>query len=390
MGQIGGLFGDSPDLYQRLDAARAALTRHLDGRKTLIVLDDVWDGGLARDFLIAGVDCRVVMTTRVTHLLRGGASVGVDNLDAAERLRLMGEALGVAADDLPPECAHIGALLGGHTLAVSLAAAWLAERGGASDAPALLTRLRRRAEGESPFRDLALREGDKNENLELCLSLSYDDLPDDLKRRYRALGVGAPDGTLDAALAGALWGDADDDDGREAVEDALAALARAGLALRAGDRYSQHPLLRAYARALLLRAGEAEATFGRYADHVIDASAAFDELPMERWGELDPLLPHVDFVGEELARLWADEAARDTWAARCANFANEIANYCFYHPDLLLVARADGLSTERLAWFEAGIAASARLGNPGRQSRLLYEMANMLDGWAARQKRWRG
>ena len=49
---IGTHFGDSPDLYTDLQTSRALVQKHLIGKRTLIVLDDVWGGKLNRRFFM--------------------------------------------------------------------------------------------------------------------------------------------------------------------------------------------------------------------------------------------------------------------------------------------------------------------------------------------------
>ena len=89
---------------------------------------------------------------------------------------------------------------------MSLAAAQLNNRG-IDYAERLLKRLQK----DKYFdKMLKLDENDKNLNLELCLRLSYEDLGADLQRRFRQTGIVAPDGTMDEALAMAVWGDTDD------------------------------------------------------------------------------------------------------------------------------------------------------------------------------------
>src|SRR5690606_20615392 len=138
-----------------------------------------------------------------------------------------------------PECTGIVEMLGGHTLAVAIAAAQLSERG-LDFTPNLLERLHKRRDGDNPFWDLDMSDDDKNQNLELCLSLSYDDLSDDLKRRFRLVGVFASEGVCGRAAAMAVWGDADEHDAGDSLND----LSRAALLQVEAGRYSQHGLLR--------------------------------------------------------------------------------------------------------------------------------------------------
>jgi hypothetical protein len=107
------------------------------------------------------------------------------------------------------------------------------------------------------FKHLDLSKSDKNANLELSLALSYNDLDDHDKRRFRALGVFATNSTFPLAALDAVW------ELQDAFMEAQT-LVDAGLLERADERYSQHPLLRAYARALLMRENELNAVLRRH------------------------------------------------------------------------------------------------------------------------------
>jgi tetratricopeptide (TPR) repeat protein len=258
---VGVHFGDSRDNYQDDRDGALSLSRLLKDKRALLVLDDVWDHGLVERFPVTGTACRLLITTRSGALASRvqGADVKLGLLSPGEGARLMAARAGGSADD--PDYKAITALLGGHTLAVALAANQIAE-GYAESAAEMLRLLGKRAEGGEPFKDLAVDEDDKDLNLARSLSLSYDNLkPDDLKRRFRATGVFALEGTFDLAALAAVWGDADPDDARGPLMKLVGAglLDEAALAEGGERRYSQHRLLRAYARALLHDPKEAEA-----------------------------------------------------------------------------------------------------------------------------------
>jgi hypothetical protein len=61
---VGACFNDNLDYYQRLDTARARLQFHLSGKRTLFILDDVWQEGIVEAFSLAGVDCRLLVTSQ--------------------------------------------------------------------------------------------------------------------------------------------------------------------------------------------------------------------------------------------------------------------------------------------------------------------------------------
>ncbi len=273
-GKLRAAVGGAPDDFNDLDNARASFARHLHGRKTLIVLDDVWDETLVAPFRVGGEDHRLLITTRQKGLVHnlGIQPQAVDRLTADEGLRLLRERSGRTGMD-EADLTQIVDTFGGHALALGIAGAWLARNPARSPAD-LSARLAQRPD----FRDLKLNATDKNLNLELALNLSYDPLPPAQQAYFRALGVMAGEASFDRSAAAALWGLTDALD----ADDALAALRDAGLLEEGADgRCTQHPLLRAYARALLDAAGETAAAqvrhFAHYAALHGDANANNNE-----------------------------------------------------------------------------------------------------------------
>src|SRR5690606_31424192 len=132
---------------------------------------------------------------------------------------------------------------------------------------------------------------------------------------------------------------------------------------KATAHYQQHGLLRAYARALLMKHGELEATFGRYADVVIEQSEQFRALPREEWGQLNPLQPHVHEVGDELVRRWQAvdaESVDDALLNRCGDFAWAVTRYVNHRPQ---VVQIDGQTELRgMRWLEMGLSAYRKQG----------------------------
>lgn len=212
--------GGASDDYRDIVSARQAFAAHLHGKKTLIVLDDVWDVSVAKAFQFGGVDARTLLTTRQKRIVEalGANAHAVDKLTEAEALKLLRTRAGRDLDE--NDARQVVALLDGHTLAVALAGAWL-HKNAKKPAADLLKRLQTRPD----FRDLKLDKNDRNLNLERSLRLSYDDLPKAARGHFRAMGVVAPTSTIGAAALGALWGIEDTLD----AEDALTVLLDAGL-----------------------------------------------------------------------------------------------------------------------------------------------------------------
>jgi tetratricopeptide (TPR) repeat protein len=320
----------------------------------------VWDYKIVEQFPVDGTACRLLVTTRSSALAVkiDGADIRLDLLTPEEGAALIARHAGGSESD--PVYIQIARTLGGHTLAIAIAGRQIANQY-ADNAADLLRML---TTGSNPFAHLVLSHDDKNENLELSLSLSYNGLSDDLKRRFRFTGVIALESTFDRAMLAALWGDSDSDDARAPIN----TLVDAGLLERADDgRLYQHRLLRAYSHALLVKTDEFDAAFGAYADYVIAQCAQFDALPPEEWAVLDPLLPHVREVGDTLVTLYtASNEPNETLVQRAGDFAYAVTQYVARRPQI-----ADTpMEPKRLGldWLEMGLNVSRQTQNPKREA----------------------
>jgi tetratricopeptide (TPR) repeat protein len=364
--------------------------------RVLVVLDDVWDSGREAARLIKRAcpdHATILITTR-------SENVAVDLGAAAESLAYLtpDEAAAMLRTYLPaaPEDAlrRLGKALGGHALALELAARRIhkEKRPGESEAQRverLLSAYEQGIPSASPFADLKLEQGEKKEdNLTRSLFLSYETLSPDDQRRFRALGVLAYDAPFDAELLAALW-----ELPLEEVYTCANDLRLLSLLDMDDSGYRQHGLLRAYARALLEKEDETAAAFNRYADHTIQIAAQFKTLPPEDWAQLDPHLPHIHAVGDELVKRFNhavgepefgrglarqtqgkarlaptatddDDDPATALTHRTENFANNITRYL-----------ANRREVRRLEWLEMGLAASRQTGNQGRESLFLNELA---------------
>ena len=179
-------------------------------------------------------------------------------------------------------------LLEGLPLALELAARRCDE--GAEDLPWLLGQLQ-----SKPMLGVLTLPGraSRETSVEYTLSLSLQGLDADFVRRFRALGVFAP-APFDLPALAAVWQDEDLDLAKEAARQLVrrALLQRGEERLPAGAApehlvYVQHALLRAYALALALAAGEAEEAAGRHAAH-------FAALPDQSWQQGELFWPQVE------------------------------------------------------------------------------------------------
>jgi tetratricopeptide (TPR) repeat protein len=358
---IGTSFGDAAEHYDSLQNARVRVQNHLRGKRSLIVLDDVWAEGLVDQFSWAGVDCRLLVTTRSKNLVDHPQQIA--KLGADEGLRLLAtlfDPLNPKIDMLTADHRAIVTLLDGYTLAITIAGKWLMKYG-QGRAAAYLARLKA---GESDlFKQLDLSKSDKNANLELSLSLSYNDLEPDDQQRFRALGVFAAGSSFSLAALDAVWGTTDGFIEAQRLVDA--GLLEAVKGAYDDDRYSQHSLLRSYARALLAKAGETDSLFGRYADYYIQLAQDFRQVPPEHWGYLDDDVPQIQAAGDELViRIEAGQS--DQWERGLA-FASNITTY--------LARRRE---VRRVEWLEMGLKAARSLHQRGTGDQELYKRREVL------------
>jgi len=268
-------FGDSRDNYITEQDGRVALSHILRDRAALLVLDDVWDHRIVDCFPVENSACRVLITTRSGGLAAkiDGADIRLGLLTPDEGAALIAKRIGGSPTDATYQ--KISEKLGGHTLAVTLAAAQIA--GGYADSAVDMLRLLTKR--DNLFAHLRVGEDDKNENLELSLSRSYAVLSEDMKRRFRTLGIFALEGTFDRAALAGLWGDTDEDDARGPIKTLLDAnlLEESGSTIsgEGKKRYRQHRLLRIYAQALLEEVQETAEVFKQYRRHYIQQALRY-------------------------------------------------------------------------------------------------------------------
>ena len=361
--------------------------------RVLVVLDDVWDNGLDTARLLAEHACpthaTVLITSRSEQLAANlhATSTRLDRMTPDDAAKMLADYLhGADTANLRA----LGAVLDGHALALELASRRVEIAAGRPGATlntaltALTAQYRTGIADGTPFKDLHLAPGEQREdNLTLALSYSYDDLQPDDRTRFRALGVLAFDAPFDAALLAALW-----DVDAANVDDHADKLRLLSLIETDGDAYRQHPLLRSYARALLTDHGELDAAFNRYADHVIEQAEQFDTLQLEQWHTLDPLLPHVEAVGDELTARWealTPSAPPDGGVIqRCGDFAWNVTRYVNYRRQM--IETANGRTLRGLNWLETGLAVYRAQGDQSREATTLTNIGSVWDALGEKRK----
>ncbi|MBI5957524.1 MAG: tetratricopeptide repeat protein, partial [Chloroflexi bacterium] len=368
---------------QRLDGVIDEKCETCEPPRVLVVLDDVWDNGLeaARTLRLACPEHTTVLITTRSENVAVNLNAKAKSLaymtpdEAVEMLALH------LAEAATGTLRRLGFALGGHALAMELAARRIRKekRPGETDEQKLERCVREYETGipaGSPFDGLKLEQGDKKEdNLTRSLAYSYDSLSEDDQKRFRALGILAHDVPFDAALLAALW-----ELPLDAVYDQADHLRLLSLLETDENYYRQHPLLRAYARALLETTGESGEVFNRYADHIIYVTRQFRQLPVDQWHTLTPQLPHIHLVGDVLAqRCLIPATLDDTLMARVGEFSWNTMRYLNRRPEALFVEVGSQREPQRINWFEMGLKVWRGANNPEREAATLNNIGGAWD-----------
>ncbi|MCD4687064.1 MAG: tetratricopeptide repeat protein, partial [Anaerolineae bacterium] len=298
---------DPADITPELVTAWLADDTVRPGR-ILALLDDVWHDAPARalkNVLPPGSAC--IVTTRNREMRLGGRIFDLDRLTPDDALALLHDRLGKLDDEQEKAARKLITALGGHALALEIAADKLIVDG-VDQLPHYVQDVLATLQTDNPLgileRDFA--DTPREKAVEATLKLSYDVLTEGQQRRFRALGAFPQEIDYRDASVYAVWDvDQDDADALKAARDDLLALFRLGLLQKntASGRYSQHAVLTVYARALAQRASEWIGDLARYIEHVIyDIMDQFHELPQEQWN--DTILvdrEHIHFVGDMIA-----------------------------------------------------------------------------------------
>ncbi|MFD7583653.1 tetratricopeptide repeat protein, partial [Kitasatospora sp. NPDC059817] len=297
---FGGGLGGRPDgVPEGLDARSALFRSVVDGRRLLLVLDNVHDTAQIRPLLPGAVGCAVLTTSR-TRLSGLPSSVQADLgvFEPAEALELLGRTIGAERLAAEPEAARELLLVCGHLpLAVRIVAARLAAR------PSWTVQTLGRRLAVERRRIDELRIGDLA--VEAAFELSYRQLTPAQARAFRlAASVDGPDIGLPAAAALLDLDEYDAEDLLESLVDV------AMMESPFPGRYRYHDLLRAFARRRPDHPGAAVEARDRLLDHLLaTACAAFQHaVPGDpAAGALGPARSAgVDLGGPDGARAWAE------------------------------------------------------------------------------------
>ena len=357
--------------------------------KLLFVLDDIWHAQPARALLgLIPTDATVLLLSRrvdVARQLDISRTFEIARFSDEDARAMLRDRVG----DVPSRTALRGIVtaLEGHPLALEIVAAQIRQNG-PDFAEELPDRLRRNVETGTELSALAMEGEGREASVEAALALTYSIMNQDLKRRFRALGVLARGAPITPLIMGGVWGVAAGDPERfEDAADRIGALVSSGVLSREpGQRvFYVHGLLRSYAKGLLAVADEAERAEDKYRKTIVVVAENGFAKPPDTWREMETYVPHVDYVGDQITRdaeaLWGplqklgaaepsqpgipNEAAR-TVALQGVNFAAAVTPYIVHRRQF---------SNAGARWLALGLASARALKEQGLVLRFTTDLA---------------
>ncbi|HXF86288.1 MAG TPA: tetratricopeptide repeat protein [Anaerolineales bacterium] len=352
--------------------------------KSLLLLDNAADAAQVRPLIPPAPSAAIVTSRRHFSLTEFGFTpLRLDVLPEAQALQFLRNASKKLEQASEAEVKTLAKLCGFLPLALRVAASILEES--AVWTPA---RLISRLQDERTRLERLKREGDRDLDVEASLSLSYDLLPDDLKKAFRLLSVFTAPFHLQNAQA--VWGVDDDGEALDRLDklvnrslvnfvassagrtgggvsihpsdDSTAAVSagRVGaseasdISRPAGEGFfSLHDLTRLFAYEKLQEA-EARAAVLTHARHFLELASAANDLYLQGGENILPALTRFRFLYPHLRAAFARLSARqgDPDADR---WLSDFPGRCASVLDLHLPPR------EQIPLLESAIAASRRL-----------------------------
>ncbi len=329
------------------------LATHLNGKKALIVVDDVWSAAAARWFLVGGPSCRAVVTTRnsdIAQSLSEGNSKPVGVLsDRAPMLLLQGLAP-EAVEDEPAAAEELAGLLGGHPLALTLTGRLIAKEWqngfGITGVVKDLKDRKRRLEMKEDRHRPGLPE---EYSLGALFGLSYDHLAAETEQKgFRLLSVfgGAPN-SFNLSAVSEVWG-VEEDSARHILSSLIS---QALVGTYGRGRFALHSLLADYA-ASLVQKGEEQRGKTRHSRFFYALAQNFRSDNLEKWDEWD-----IDWDNIRLGISWAVQNIDGKGVGQ------EDLSFAIEYVDALDYLIRRRRPSEGEAWLAAGVTAALKMGN---------------------------
>jgi hypothetical protein len=317
--QISQALTKAPGYFDTLEAGADHLKQLLEEREVLLVLDDVWDVKDMKPFMTNARGCCVLFTTRIAEiaLALGVPEIALGVLTPGQAVTLLRK--WANRDD--PDLLRIAERVGNLPLALKLAGAQLREGNKSGK------------EWLADFRDVSqLRLGryssDPQDNLAACFDLSVNQLSEDDRGLYYALGIFSEDAQVPQRVLALLWQGLLPELSDYDCEELATHLARMALMERspADNTFTIHDMLRGYAREKLKeRSAEAHTALlgaynpdGEFWHQIEDDGYLYDNLAYHLT---------ASGRGDELYRLVALGDARNEWAEARYRVSGSYAGY---------------------------------------------------------------
>jgi len=199
------LTGERPGFIDAEDAA-LELSRALEDKNCLIVVDDVWTPAHLKPFLRGGKGSARLVTTRQFEVASGARRIDVDEMEPNEAVRLLSAGVSLTSGGAGP-FRDLARRLGRWPVLLKLAAATLRQRVERGETPArameyLNHALDRRGVTAFDRTDAAERSDAVARTLEVSLDL----LKEEERQRLVELSVFPEDAEIPLSAASALWG----------------------------------------------------------------------------------------------------------------------------------------------------------------------------------------
>lgn len=322
---IGSADGDLPDDPDDLDELVTAWRAATSSLRLLLIVDDASSAEHVRPLLPAGPGSRVLVAGRQRLPgLDADLRLTVEPLGTSDGVALLRHILGEARADREPEAAReLARRCGGLPLALRITGSRLQNRRSWTLAH-LVDRL-----SDDERRLGELRAEDRS--VEAAFRLSYDQLPSELRRGFRALGL-SPTAVFDGLTPAVMLGRS-----REDAEDLLERLVDASLLQQPlPGRYRLHDLVRDHTRRLAATAPEEAAADRAAVLHLYTAAGRI----ASDWGpEGFPTGPDVTgspFPDWLDAAAWLDAAGAELVdVVACAAAAGEADHACWIAESLV-------------------------------------------------------
>jgi hypothetical protein len=271
-----------------VEAARGDLAALLQDASVLLVIDDVWPGKsveVAKALMVPSPGSRFLMTTRFPQLADdfGAAEFSLDEMNIAQATELVARALNrQLSHDEQPLAERLSEIVGGHPLALELAAARIKEgrpwKRLLDDLSAELVRLEALEEWDDDLLAAPIgsetRKRRASVRASLLLSIRY--LNREGQRLFAWLGIVPEDAIITPKMAGTLWLENEERAARRLRE-----LASLGLMSTKAGGYGIHDLMHDLARELLT-ASDAPKRAGDFPGFGLPLQAATQQL-IERY-----------------------------------------------------------------------------------------------------------